>query len=105
MKLQFTLPSNSRFQKKIQPPLKEPVLISNVFHETIKDTGSPPIFSQLNIKNKQTQPNLNTYYEPVTTVTDLNNLKYKNQPLIHPLKTSMIGRITANISSCKSCGR
>jgi len=101
MKILFTGSSDSRFSKKIiTPPLKEPVLISNIFHHTIKGNrfSSSVITTPPDVINKQKQPNL-------TTVTDLNDIKYKNQPLIHPLKTGMIGRITANITNCKSCGR
>lgn len=106
MKLLFTASSNSRFPTKIIPPPNEPVLISNIFHHTIKDnhfSSSVITLPQVkNVQKNQRQPHQNTYYEPVT---DLNEIKYKNQPLIHPLKTGMIGRITSNITNCKSCGR
>lgn len=107
MNLLFTQSNNPRFLKKqlspTTPPLKEPVLISNILHSTI--TNNSPLFprppSQLNIRNSPPQP----------TYTDLNDLKYRNRNNIlppvqqHPLKTSMIGRITTNISNCTNCGK
>jgi len=111
MKLLFTHSSNKHSLKKINPTpfLKEPVLVS----DTIIANSLPfflinksTITSQLNVKNNQENFKEDVYYSKLTTnLNDLNDLKYKNQLLNNSLKNSMIGRITTNISNCKSCGK
>jgi len=90
MKLLFTHPSDKRFLKKIKPSvpfLKEPILVSDIPHETIIINGlqlflinnSPIVTSQSNIKDNKGQ--FNQKHNDSVISNDLNDIKYKTNSI------------------------